>query len=142
MLLLYNRIYLFNSFTCSVEEIAKFHNYYWSYQVATTQNKVNSYVRYFEYFLKLQIFAIDGRKKSFEIFDLNTRQITRGLINNPWMIDSKNFTGPDPPEWRVDASVAYFKDKLYYLSGDDPKAWIWKNTSRVDVRRSDEKSMI
>ena len=43
------------------------------------------------------------------------------------MIDSKNFTGPDPPEWRKDASVAYFKDKLYYLGG---------NTKRVDVRRS------
>ena len=42
------RICLFNSFTCSVEEIAKFHNWYWPYEVATTQNKVNSYVRYFE----------------------------------------------------------------------------------------------
>ena len=44
------------------------------------------------------------------------------------MIDSKNFIGPNPPEWREDASVAYFKDKLYYLGG--------KN--RVDVRRSNE----
>ena len=42
------RIGLFNSFTCSVEEIATFHNWYWPYQVATTQNKVNSYIRYFE----------------------------------------------------------------------------------------------
>ena len=46
------------------------------------------------------------------------------------MIDLKNFTGPDPPEWREWASVAYFKDKLYYLGGWD--------TSRVDVRRSNE----
>ena len=45
------------------------------------------------------------------------------------MIDSKNFIGPDPPEWRQLASVAYFKDKLYYLGGD---------TNRVDVRRSSE----
>ena len=45
------------------------------------------------------------------------------------MIDSKNFTGPDPPEWRGRASVAYFKNKLYYLGG---------NTNRVDVRRSNE----
>ena len=51
------RICLFNSFTCSVEEIAKFHNYYEPYQVATTQNKVNSYVRYFEQFLEFQIFG-------------------------------------------------------------------------------------
>ena len=42
------RICLFNLFTCSVEEIAKFHYYYYPYQVATTQNKVNSYVLYFE----------------------------------------------------------------------------------------------
>ena len=47
------------------------------------------------------------------------------------MIDSKNFTGPDPPEWREWASVAYFKDKLYYLGG-------WEDTNRVDVRRSNE----
>ena len=52
------------------------------------------------------------------------------------MIDSKNFTGPDPPEWRNGASVAYFKDKLYYLGGRNPK--VWKYTNRVDVRRSNE----
>ena len=54
------------------------------------------------------------------------------------MIDSKNFTGPDPPEWRNDASTAYFKDKLYYVGGRDPKTR--KNTNRVDVRRSNENS--
>ena len=52
------------------------------------------------------------------------------------MIDSKNFTGPDPPEWRKFASVAYFKDKLYYLGGWDPKTYY--KTNRVDVRRSNE----
>ncbi len=52
------------------------------------------------------------------------------------MIDSKNFTGPDPPEWRYQASVAYFKDKLYYFGGEDPKAR--EDTNRVDVRRSNE----
>ena len=52
------------------------------------------------------------------------------------MIDSKNFTGPDPFEWRFGASVAYFKDKLYYLGGLDPETR--KNTNRVDVRRSNE----
>ena len=55
---------------------------------------------------------------------------------NPWMIDSKNFTGPDPPEWRNGASVAYFKNKLYYLGGKDPKTG--EDTNRVDVRRSNE----
>ena len=52
------------------------------------------------------------------------------------MIDSKNFTGPDPPEWRIAASVAYFKDNLYYLGGLDAKRR--KDTNRVDVRRSNE----
>ena len=42
------RICLFDSYTCSVEEIAKFRNCYLSFEVATTQNKVNSYARYFE----------------------------------------------------------------------------------------------
>ena len=42
------RICFFDSYTCSVEEIAKFHNWYLPCEVATTQNKVNSYVRYFE----------------------------------------------------------------------------------------------
>ena len=52
------------------------------------------------------------------------------------MIDSKNFAGPDPPEWRRNASVTYFKDKLYYLGGKDPKTK--KDTNRVDVGRSNE----
>ena len=50
------------------------------------------------------------------------------------MIDSKNFTGPDPPEWRGYASVTCFKDKLYYLGGWKPGTY--NNTNRVDVRRS------
>ena len=52
------------------------------------------------------------------------------------MIDSKNFTGPDPPEQRKWASVAYFRGKLYYLCGFDLETC--KNTNRVDVRRSNE----
>ena len=54
------------------------------------------------------------------------------------MIDSKNFTGPVPPEWRNGASVAYFKDKLYYSGGYDPETY--QKTNRVDVRRSDVSS--
>ena len=52
------------------------------------------------------------------------------------MIDSKNFTGPAPPEWREYPSVAYYNDKLYYLGGYDPKTKEY--TNRVDVRRSNE----
>ena len=58
------------------------------------------------------------------------------LSTNPWMIDSKNFTGPDPPEWRGCASVAYFKDKLYYLDGNT--FITYGGTNPVDVRRSNE----
>ena len=52
------------------------------------------------------------------------------------MVDSKNFAGPIPPEWRIGASVAYYKDKLYYLGGEGSETW--KYTSRVDVRRWNE----
>ena len=52
------------------------------------------------------------------------------------MTDSKNFAGPDPPEWRIDASVAYFKDKLYYLGGWKPGTS--NRTHCVDVGRSNE----
>ena len=55
---------------------------------------------------------------------------------NSWMIDSKSFTGPDHPEWHIYAFVAYFKDKLYYLGGEDPKTG--EDTDRVDVRISNE----
>ncbi|PAV88372.1 hypothetical protein WR25_05969 [Diploscapter pachys] len=41
------------------------------------------------------------------------------------------FYCPDPPEWRKYASVSYFKDKLYYLGGEDPKAG--EDTNRVDL---------
>ncbi len=40
--------------------------------------------------------------------------------------------GPDLPEWRARAFVAYFKGKLYYLGGYDPKSN--KDTNRVDVK--------
>ena len=52
------------------------------------------------------------------------------------MIDSKNFIGQNPPEWRECASVAYFKGKLYYLGGTDLETE--EDTNRVDVRRSNE----
>ena len=54
------------------------------------------------------------------------------------MIDSSNFTGPNPPEWRNHTSMAYFKDKLYYLGGWDSETK--ECTNRVDVRRSNESS--
>ena len=59
------------------------------------------------------------------------------LSTNPRMIDSKNFTGSDPPEWRRLASFAYFKNKLYYLGGWDLETG--GNTNRVNVRRSNER---
>ena len=132
------RVCLFNSHTNSVKQITKFTNSFLQYQVATTQNQVNSYVRYFEQFLGFQIFGITDYGKSFEIYDLNAGQISIGPITIR-MIDSKHFTGPDPPEWCKYASVVYFKDKLYYLGGKDgkdPRAW--KDMNRVDVKRLNE----
>ncbi|PAV85746.1 hypothetical protein WR25_23342 [Diploscapter pachys] len=41
------------------------------------------------------------------------------------------FYRPDPPEWRQQASVAYFKNKLYYLGGWEPEGM--KTTNRVDL---------
>ena len=46
------------------------------------------------------------------------------------------FTGFGPPEWRWFASVAYFKDKLYYIGGEYPETY--NRTNRVDVRRSNK----
>ena len=86
--------------------------------------------------MKFQIFGINSVEKSFEIFDLNTRQISKGLFNKSMNYRFKEFTGPDPPEWRQWASSAYFKDKLYYLGGWDSK--LNEYTNQVDVRRSDE----
>ena len=54
------------------------------------------------------------------------------------MTDSENFTGPNPPKWRNDTSVAYFKDKLYYLGGYELKTRLWSRRRRVDVRRLNE----
>ena len=42
------RICLFDSQDNSVENVAQFNQNYDTYKVATTQNKVNSYARYFE----------------------------------------------------------------------------------------------
>jgi len=42
------RICLFDLHTNSVKQIAKFTEHYDPYQVATTKDRVNSYVRYFE----------------------------------------------------------------------------------------------
>ena len=67
---------------------------------------------------------------------MNTGQILRGLFNKSMIDRFKDFTGPDPPEWRILASVVYFKDKLYYLGGKDPESEEISN--RVNVRRSNE----
>ncbi|PAV70011.1 hypothetical protein WR25_15205 [Diploscapter pachys] len=45
--------------------------------------------------------------------------------------DKPLFYRPDPPEWRKYASVTYFKDKLYYLGGWDPKTN--ERTNRIDL---------
>ena len=133
------KICLFDSRNNSVEQIAKFSDWINKYQVAATSDKVNNYDFAVELIHIIQIVAIHYQYSPglFEIFDLKTRQISRGLIKeNPRIIDSKNFTGSNPPEWCEDASVAYFKDKLYYLGGEERKTREY--TNRVDVRKSNK----
>ncbi|PAV74933.1 hypothetical protein WR25_14159 [Diploscapter pachys] len=69
----------------------------------------------------------------------NTMNELTPNINNS-QIDENNssndplevlFYCPVPSEWRMDASVAYFKDKLYYLGGLDPEKE--KKTNCVDL---------
>ena len=72
------RICLFDSHTNSVEQIAKF-THLWPWEVATTKDKVDYFIWHCQ-FCKFQIFAINSDKKSFEIYDLNTRQINRGNV--------------------------------------------------------------
>ncbi|PAV85792.1 hypothetical protein WR25_14381 isoform A [Diploscapter pachys] len=100
------KICLFDWQSNSIEQIGKFSTRLEPYEIATASDK---------------IFGIDSSEKSSEILDLETKQASRG---------------PDPPEWRDDASVAYFKDKLYYLGGEDRKTG--NDMNRVDVRRSNE----
>ena len=125
------KICLFNLHTNSVEQIAEFSTCLDPYQVATTKDKVDYFICHCQ-LCKFQIFAIRSFNKSFEIFDLNTRQISRGLFNKSINDKFKEFTGPDPPEWRQYASVAYYRDKLYYLGGISPKTYI---RNQIDVRR-------
>ncbi|PAV86044.1 hypothetical protein WR25_07307 [Diploscapter pachys] len=50
----------------------------------------------------------------------------------PMALERKTlFHRPDPSEWRGCASVAYFKDKLYYLGGCIPGTK--SDTNRVDL---------
>ncbi|PAV77909.1 hypothetical protein WR25_14004 isoform A [Diploscapter pachys] len=100
------KICLFDSQSNSVEPIGKFNQSCNSYEVATTPDK---------------IIVIDSTIDLFEIFDLKTQKISKG---------------PNPPEWRGYASVAYFKDKLYYLGGKDPK--LKKDTNRVNILVNEE----
>ncbi|PAV62768.1 hypothetical protein WR25_26968 [Diploscapter pachys] len=54
------------------------------------------------------------------IADALEKGIEMLLINNT-VAEQILFYCPDPPEWRKHGSVAYFKDKLYYLGGYYPE---------------------
>ena len=75
------RICLFDSQNNFVEQVAKFSTWLWSLEVATTSDKVSNYGVAIELTHIIQIFGINPFTKSFEIYDLNTRQISRGLTN-------------------------------------------------------------
>ena len=73
------KICLFDSQSNSAEQIAKFNQLYNSYEVATTSDKVNNYDFAIELIHIIQIIVIDSTRALFEIFDLKTRQISKGL---------------------------------------------------------------
>ena len=92
----------------------------------------------FNIFLNFRFLELTAQINYLKYLTWRLKKFQEVLSTNPWIIDSKNFTGPDPPEWRKYTSVAYFKDKLYYLGGLESETG--KN-NRVDVRRSNEKPM-
>ena len=73
------KICLFDSQSCSVKQIAKFSAYLEPYQVATTSDKVSNYSLAIELTHIIQVIAIDSYMNLFEIFDLKTKQISKGL---------------------------------------------------------------
>ena len=73
------KICLFDSQSYSVEQIGKFSNRLINpYEVATTSDKVNSYDFVIELIHMIQIFVINSYARLFEIFDLKTKQISKG----------------------------------------------------------------
>ena len=73
------KICLFDSHTNSVKQIARFSTWLRSYQVDIAKDKVDYFIWHCQFRI-FQIFGINYGKKSFEIYDLDTRQISRGLI--------------------------------------------------------------
>ncbi|PAV75304.1 hypothetical protein WR25_18476 [Diploscapter pachys] len=68
------------------------------------------------------------------IADALEKRIAMPLIELSWNSNNSHkilFYCPDPLEWRQYASIAYFKDKLYYLGGKGPETY--QVTNRVDL---------
>ena len=72
--------------------------------------------------------------KKFEIFDIEKQVLSRGifLVYLNKIFTYKIILVPDPPEWRVETSIAFHKDKLYYIGGRHFKSADASN--HVDVR--------
>ena len=132
-------ICLFYSHINSVEQIARFSSYLLPWNVATTKDKVDYFIWHCQFynfrFSQLNL-VTNHLKFSIWILDKSLEVALQKPID--WFNFIAFFAGPDPPEWRSGASVAYFKDKLYYLGGRIPKSMEY--TNRVDVRRSNESS--
>ena len=131
------RIYLFDSHNISVEQITKFSNYLQAYQVATTKNQVDYFIYHCQFYnFRFLHWRVTKGYLKFLIWILDRWQ--KVALQKPidWFNFIIFFAGPDPPEWRKWAFVAYFKGKLYHLGGKDPK--ICEDTNHVDVRRSNE----
>ena len=128
---------MFDSHNISVEQIAKFTNCLPPEEVAAAKDKVDYFIWHYQFynFRFSQLIGIVNRSK-FSIWILEKSQ--RVTLQKPidWFNLITFFTGPDPPKLREWAFVAYYSDKLYYLGGEDTITY--KDTNRVDVRRSNE----
>ena len=109
------RIYLFDLHTNSIKQISRFTNCLWPYEVATTKDKVSYFICHSQ-FCKFQIFGISSFHESFEIFDLNTRQSTRGLINKSINNRFKEFYRPRSP-WTASICICRLLQRQIVLFG-------------------------
>ncbi|PAV56321.1 hypothetical protein WR25_19419 isoform A [Diploscapter pachys] len=99
---------IFNSQNCTVEKFMKLCSDQWAYEAAIASDK---------------IFYVCFIQNIFEIIDLKDRQ---------------KMKGPDLLEWRKWASIAYFKEKLYYICGRNSHIGNYREdvhncSNRVDV---------
>ena len=110
------RICLFDSHTNSAKQITKFTEHYDPFNVATTKDKVDYFLFGISNFVNFRFSQLDLITNRLKFLTWVLNKSLEVILQKPvdWLNFIAFFAGPDPPEWRRDASVAYFKNKLYY----------------------------